>query len=223
LNEMVRAAWSDVDLALLVLDGAAGVGRGDEHVAAQLTNAGPPLFCLVNKMDHMSRGDIVVALESVQTLGSFDEIAPVSARTGENLDVVTKLLLGRMSPGPVYYPPGMRTDQPPPLFIAELVREKFLERTHDEIPHSIAVVPEDYEEREDGLLVARLDVFVERNSQKGMVIGKGGSLLKTVGSEARAEIEVLFGRRVYLDLRVKVEKDWQRRAAALSRLGIGTG
>jgi GTP-binding protein Era len=220
LNEIVRAAWADVDVALFVIDGHAGVGRGDERVAADLAEAAVPVFCLMNKIDAMRRASVPAALERAAALGSFEEIVPVSARKKENLDVVRDLLVARMPPGPMYYPPGMRTDMPPPLFVAEIVREKFLVRMRDEIPHSIAVKPEDYEEREDGLLAIRLEVFVERASQKGMVIGRGGSVLADVGTEARSEIEVLFGRRVYLELRVKVERDWQRRAASLERLGV---
>ena len=122
----------------------------------------------------------------------------------------------------MYYPPGTNTDQPPPIFVAELVREKLLRRTRDEVPHSIAVVTEDYEEREDGLLEISVRIFVERDSQKGIVIGKGGETIKAVGIEAREEIELLFGRKVFLETRVKVEKDWQRRAHALERLGFSS-
>ena len=123
----------------------------------------------------------------------------------------------------MYYPPGTSTDQPPPVFVAELGREKLLARARQELPHSIAVVTEDYEEREDGLLEIRATVFVERDSQKGIVIGKGGETVKAVGTETRLEIEALFGRKVFLELRAKVEKDWQRRAYALERLGFGPG
>ena len=122
----------------------------------------------------------------------------------------------------MYYPAGARTDQPPPVFVAELVREKLLARTRDELPHSIAVVTEEMEEREDGLLEINTRIYVERDSQKGIVIGRGGEVLKAVGTEAREEIEALFGRKVFLELRVRVEKDWQRRAHALDRLGFTT-
>jgi GTP-binding protein Era len=221
LNEIVRTAWNDVDIALFIVDGRAGVGRGDERVAQDLATAKVAAFCVVNKVDVIKRAEIASALQRTAALGDFEEIIPVSARTGEQLDVLRDLLVQRMPEGPQYYPPGMRTDLPPPIFVAELVREKLLAHTREEIPHSIAVVPDEHEEREDGLLAMRLNVFVERDSQKGMVIGRGGSLLKTVGTEARQEVEVLFGRRVFLELRVKVERDWQRRAAALERLGIG--
>jgi GTPase len=221
LNEVVRQAWSDVDLALFLVDGASGVGRGDERVATDLLTARLPTFCVVNKVDIMKRDEIAVALEAASRLGDFDEFFPVSAKTGDGVEVVRKLVLDRLEPGPMFYPPGTNTDQPPPAFVAELVREKLLARTREEVPHSIAVVTEEYEERDDGLLEIHARIFVERNSQKGIVIGHRGETLKAAGTEARQEIEVLFGRKVFLDLRVKVEKDWQRRPHALERLGFG--
>jgi GTP-binding protein Era len=221
LNEVVRQAWSDVDLALFVVDGAAGIGRGDERVANDLRAAHLPTFCVVNKVDLMRRDQIVQALEAASRLGDFDEFVPVSAKTGDGVEIVRNLVLDRLEVGPMFYPPGTNTDQPPPAFVAELVREKLLSRTREELPHSIAVVTEEYEDRDDGLLEIHARIFVERDSQKGIVIGHKGETLKAVGTEAREEIEVLFGRRVFLDLRVKVEKDWQRRAHALERLGFG--
>ncbi|HYI44680.1 MAG TPA: GTPase Era [Actinomycetota bacterium] len=220
LNEVVRSAWSDVDLALFVVDGKAGVGRGDAKVAADLKAAGRPTICVVNKVDVMKPDEIAAALSATSRIGDFDEYVPVSALADDGVDLLKGLVLERMPEGPMYYPPGTQSDQPPPAFVAELVREKLLTRTHEELPHSIAVVTEEYEEREDGLLEIRAIIFVERDSQKGIVIGKGGRTLKEAGTEAREEIELLFGRKVYLELMVKVEKDWQRRAHALERLGF---
>ena len=220
LNEIVRAAWSDVDLALLVLDGKAGIGRGDRRIVDDLMPHGVPIVCAVNKIDVLKPDGIAASLAAASTLGDFEEYVPVSARTGSGVDLLTELVVGRMTEGPMYYPPGTKTDQPPSAFVAELVREKLLVRMREELPHSIAVVTEDYEERSDGLLEIRATVFVERESQKGIVIGKGGENLKVAGTEAREEIEVLFGRKVFLELRVKVEKDWQRREHALERLGF---
>jgi GTP-binding protein Era len=221
LNDVVRATWGDVDLALFVVDGKAGIGRGDERVAGDLEAARCPAFCVVNKVDAMGRDQIAVALAAAAAIRDFDEFVPVSATTGEGVDVLADLVAARMPEGPMYYPPGTRTDQPPPAFVAELVREKLLARAREELPHSIAVVTEDFEEREDGLLEIRATVFVERESQKGIVIGKRGETVKAVGTETRLEIEALFGRRVFLELRARVEKDWQRRAHALERLGFG--
>ena len=220
LNDIVRATWRDVDLALFVVDGKSGVGRGDEKVAADLALASCPAFCVVNKVDAMSRDDVAIALTRAAGIRDFDEFVPVSAKSGEGVELLGGLVTARMPEGPMYYPPGTRTDQPPPVFVAELVREKLLSRTRDELPHSIAVVTDDFEERDDGLLEIRATVFVERESQKGIVIGKGGETVKAVGTETRLEIEALFGTKVFLELRAKVEKDWQRRAHALQRLGF---
>ena len=220
LNEVVRAAWSDVDLALFVVDAHAGVGRGDARVSSDLAAARCPRLCVVNKVDAVRRDDVLAALAAASGLGEFDEFVPASARTGENVPLLRDLVAGRMDEGPMYYPPGTSTDQPPPAFVAELVREKLLRRAREEVPHSIAVVTEDFEERADGLLEIRAIVFVERDSQKGIVIGRGGATIMAAGTEAREEIELLFGRKVFLDLRVKVEPDWQRRAHALERLGF---
>lgn len=220
LNQIVRAAWSDVDLALLVLDGKAGIGRGDGRIVDDLSPLEIPIVCAVNKIDVLKPDRIAASLAGASALGDFEEYVPVSARTGSGVDLLGELVVKRMTEGPMYYPPGAKTDQPPSDFVAELVREKLLARMREELPHSVAVVTEDYEERDDGLLEIRTTVFVERESQKGIVIGKGGQNLKAAGTEAREEIEVLFGRKVFLELRVKVEKDWQRREHALERLGF---
>ena len=220
LNEVVRVAWSDVELALFVVDVHAGVGRGDARVAADLAKSGRPALCIVNKVDAVKPDLVAHALTAATDLGDFEEFVPVSARTGENVALLVDLVQKRLPEGPMYYPAGTRSDQPPPTFVAELVREKLLHRTREEVPHSIAVLTEEYIERDDGLLEIHADVFVERDSQKGIVIGKGGATLKAVGTEAREEIELLFGRKVYLELRVKVLKDWQRRAYALDQLGF---
>jgi GTP-binding protein Era len=220
LNEAVRAAWSDVDLTLFVVDGPAGIGGGDKYLAGSLGLAEPSTFCLVNKIDRLDKGQIAETLVAATELGDFAEFVPLSGRTGEGLEILTRLVVARMAPGPLYYPPGSRTDQPPPVFVAELVREKLLALTREEVPHSIAVVTDEYEERDDGLLEIKATIYVERESQKGIVIGKGGQTIKTVGTQARAEIEALFGRHVYLELRARVEKDWQRRDLALQRLGF---
>ena len=221
LNDVVRNVWSDVDVGVFLVDAASGVGRGDARVAQDLAQARVPMICAVNKIDRARRQDVVVALSAAAELGDFEEIVPISARTKEGVDLLASLILERLPEGPMFYPDDTSTDQPPPVFVAELVREKLLARTKEELPHSIAVMIEDYEEREDGLLWIQARIFVERNSQKGIVIGKGGHVLKEAGTEAREEIETFFGRKVYLDLQVKVEKDWQRRGYALDRLGFG--
>ncbi|HEV3472836.1 MAG TPA: GTPase Era, partial [Actinomycetota bacterium] len=155
LNEAVRAAWSDVDLALFVVDGASGVGGGDRLMAEELAGLSTEVFCVLNKIDAMGKSKIAQQLTAAAELADFAEFVPISAREGLGLEVLKDLIVSRMSPGPQYYPPGSRSDQPPPRFVAELVREKLLRRTYDEVPHSIAVVTNDFEEREDGLLTIR--------------------------------------------------------------------
>jgi GTPase len=223
LNEVVRAAWSDVDVALFVVDARAGIGSGDKFMSDALKDLEAPVICVVNKIDATRRPAVVAALAAAGELGDFDEIVPVSATTGEQVGLLRDLIFEMLPMGPLFYPEGMSTDQPPPVFVAEVVREKLLARTREELPHSIAVLIEDYEERPDGMLEIRARIFVERSSQKGMVIGKGGSVLKEAGTDARLEIETLFGRKVFLELTVKVEKDWQRRDYALDRLGFTPG
>jgi GTPase len=209
-----------VDVAVFVVDARAGVGAGDARVAADLSSTGRPVLCAVNKIDAVRNSRVVEALSKASELGRFEEFVPVSGRSGEGVGLLAELVAARLPEGPMYYEEGTTTDQPPPLFVAEVVREKLLEKTREELPHSIAVVTEDFEERADGLLEIRTTVFVERESQKGMVVGRGGRLVKEAGTEAREEVELLFGRKVFLELRVKVEKDWQRRAPALQRLGL---
>ncbi|MDQ3752461.1 MAG: GTPase Era [Actinomycetota bacterium] len=220
LNEVVRAAWSSVDLVLFVVDGHAGIGSGDARVTQDVRSAGCPTFCVVNKIDRLTRDAIAVRLMEASELGDFAEFVPVSAATGDGVGLVRDLVTARMPNGPMYYPEGMDSDMPPPVFVAELVREKLLERMGAELPHSIAVVTEEFEKRDDGVLEIDAVIFVERESQKGMVIGRGGETLKAAGTEARLEIETLFGSKVFVRLRVKVEKDWQRREYALARLGF---
>lgn len=220
LNELVRAAWSSVDLVLFVVDGHAGIGSGDARVTQDVHGAGCPTFCVVNKIDRLTRDGIAVRLMEASELGDFAEFVPVSAATGDGVGLLRDLVTAHMPNGPMYYPEGMDSDMPPPAFVAELVREKLLERMGAELPHSIAVVTEEFERRDDGVLEIDAVIFVERESQKGMVIGRGGETLKAAGTEARLEIETLFGSRVFVRLRVKVEKDWQRREYALARLGF---
>lgn len=220
LNDVVRAAWTGVDLALFVVDARARVGRGDERVAADMAAAGSSIFGVVNKIDAAGKGSTAEALAALSRLGDFEEFVPLSAKTGDGVDLLRDLVANRMPEGPPYYPPGTRSDQPPPVFVAELIREKLLARTREEVPHSIAIVTDEYEEHDDGLLEIRALVYVERDSQKAIVIGKRGATVKAVGTEAREEIETLFGRKVYLELMVKVEKDWQKRGHSLARLGF---
>jgi GTP-binding protein Era len=220
LNRAVAASVEGVDVVLQVVDAAAGVGRGDAFVyRSQVGPFGGPKLCAVNKVDAIGHRDVVPQLAAAAKLGEFDEIVPVSARTGGGLDELRDLLVARLPEGEPLFPAETATDQPMELRIAEIVREKALELTREEVPHSIAVEVEELS-REDDLTRVEAIVMVERESQKGIVIGRGGQMLKAIGSRARPELELLLGTRVFLGLRVKVLKEWQRDPRALDRLGF---
>jgi GTP-binding protein Era len=222
LNDLVRGTLAEVDLVLQLVDAAAGVGAGDRFLAAELAKVATPKLCVVNKADAASRAKMVAALQAAADLGDFAEIVPVSARDGTQLDLLVELILRHLPEGRPLYPEGHTSDEPEQHLVAELIREKALAVVRDELPHSVAVLVEEMgpdPERED-LLVIRANLFVERASQKPIVLGKGGSVLRDIGTRARAELEALFGTQVYLDLRVKVAKEWQRDPRQLSRLGF---
>jgi len=222
LNDLVRGTLSEVDLVVQLVDAAAGVGAGDRFLAAELAKVDTTKLCVVNKMDAASRAKMVAALQAAAALGDFAEIVPVSARDGTQLDLLVELLLRHLPEGRPLYPEGHTSDEPEQHLVAELIREKALAVVRDELPHSVAVLVEEMgpdPERED-LLVIRAFLFVERASQKPIVLGRGGSVLRDIGTRARAELEALFGTQVYLDLRVKVAKEWQRDPRQLSRLGF---
>jgi GTPase len=238
LNDLVRGTLAEVDLVLQLVDAAAGVGSGDRFLAAELDKVATPTLCVVNKIDATSRAKTAAALQAAAGLADFAEIVPVSARTGEQLDLLIELILRHLPDGRPLYPEGHTTDEPEQHLVAEIIREKALDVVRDELPHSVAVLveemgpdegsgglkersgsPPENRGRED-LLVIRAFLFVERASQKPIVLGKGGSVLRDIGTRARAELEALFGTQVYLDLRVKVAKEWQRDPRQLSRLGF---
>ncbi|MGH2815515.1 MAG: GTPase Era [Actinomycetota bacterium] len=222
LNDLVRGTLSEVDLILMLVDAAAGVGPGDRFLAGELVKVATPKFCVVNKMDAAPRAKMAAALQAAGTLADFAEIVPVSARDGTQLDLLVELILRHLPEGRPLYPEGHTSDEPEQHLVAELIREKALALVRDELPHSVAVLVEEMgpdPERED-LLVIRAFLFVERASQKPIVVGRGGSVLREIGTRARAELEALFGTQVYLDLRVKLAKEWQRDPRQLSRLGF---
>jgi len=222
LNDLVRGTLAEVDLIVQLVDAAAGVGAGDRFLAAELAKVPTPKLGVVNKMDAASRAKMAAALQATADLADFAEVVPVSARDGTQLDLLVELILGHLPEGRPLYPEGHTSDEPEQHLVAELIREKALAVVRDELPHSVAVLVEEMgpePERED-LLVIRAFLFVERASQKPIVVGKGGSVLRDIGTRARAELEALFGTQVYLDLRVKVAKEWQRDPRQLSRLGF---
>jgi GTP-binding protein Era len=221
LNSMVYGTLADADVVLFLIDAAAPIGPGDRRIAERLVEASSTVVLVVNKADKGSRTEIA---EQLVRAGEWDFAAyvPISAKGGTGLEALIEEIVVRLPDGPRYYPEGMTTDQPESLVVSEIVREKFLERLRDELPHSLLVRIEDMEQRDNGLLDITADVIVERKSQKGIVIGKGGELLKIAGTEAREELEVLFGTKVNLSLHVVVEKDWQIRGQILDRFGFGS-
>ncbi len=220
LNELVGEAIQGVDAIVQVVDAVDGVGRGDAFVfERKVRGFGGPRICAVNKLDAVRGREEVPQLQAAADLGDWDEVVPVSARTGRGVDVLLDLLVSQLHEGPAYYPIGAFTDLPLEVRLAEIVREKALVVTREEVPHSIAVVVDELEEG-DELVRVHVSLVVERGSQKGIVIGKGGRTLKTIGTRARAEMEVELGRKVFLDLRVKVLEGWQRDPKALQRLGL---
>jgi len=220
LNDRVGDAVAGVDLVLHVVDAAAGVGRGDAFVyERQVSRSGASGLCIVNKIDAVRGRDAVPQLAAAQELGDYDEIVPVSARDGKGIGLLRELIVERMPLGPALYPNAEATDQPLEIRLAELVREQALAVTHQEVPHSIAVVVDEIDHDGD-LTKIHATLVVERDSQKGIVIGKGGQTLGKIGTRAREHMELLVGTRVFLDLRVKVVKEWQRDPKALERLGF---
>ncbi len=232
LNDLVRQTLLSVDVIGLCVPADQPVGPGDRFIAADLAELAraaqrrrPPVVVVVTKTDTVARDALPAQLVAAAELLEADDVVPVSARTGHQLDVLADVLFSHLPVGPPLYPEGELTDEPERVMIAELVREAALEGVRDELPHSLAVVVEDLEPRpdrpdDDPLLDIRVFLYVERESQKGIVIGRGGARLREIGTQARAAIEALLGQRVHLDLRVKVAKDWQRDPKQLHRLGF---
>ena len=220
LNDLVSSSVQGVDALIQVVDAAAGVGRGDAFVyASQVRAHRVPKICAVNKVDRVGHRDLVPQLQAAADLGEWDEIVPVSAKAGTGITELRRLIADALPEGEPLFPPGEVTDQPLEVRVAEIVREKALALMREEIPHSVAVTVEELE-REDGLVRIEALVLVERDSQKGIVIGRGGSVLKAIGTAAREELELILDQKVFLSLRVKVLRDWQRDPAALDRLGF---
>ena len=220
LNQRSTDALSAVDVIAFLVDATAAIGAGDRYIAGLLAEVATPVILVVNKTDTVGPQDILGHLAGASgTLGDFAAYVPLSARTGDGTDALLAEITARLPEGPLYYPDGIVTDQPDTFLAAELLREKLLAVAREELPHSLAVTVEEVEERPD-LLALRAVVRVERDSQKGIVIGKGGVVIKEAGTAARLELEALLGIRVHLETHVKVDKDWQRRPDALDRLGL---
>ena len=221
LNDLVRATWSEVDVIGLCIPADEPVGRGDSFIASEIAGLKATVMAVVTKIDLVDRGRLAEQLVAVSKLGDFADVVPVSAVSGEQLDVLVRVMAGHLPPSPRLYPDDMITDEPEQVMVAELIREAALEGVRDELPHSIAVLVEEMIPAEDRPLTRiYADIYVERPSQKAIVIGAGGTRLRDVGIRARAEIEALLGTKVYLDLHVRVAKEWQRDPKQLRRLGF---
>ena len=230
LNDLVRQTLLEVDVIGLCLPADEKIGPGDRFIAAELSELRrgkrrTPVIAIVTKADRVDRPQLTDHLLAVDAAVDADEIIPVSAVDGFQVQELADVLIGHLPEGPRLYPEGELTDEPEHIMIAELIREAALEGVRDELPHSLAVVVEEIAARTDRegrepLLDVRVFLFVERDSQKAIVIGKGGTRLRDVGTEARQSIEALLGTRIHLDLRVKVAKDWQRDPKQMQRLGF---
>ncbi|MEW5762100.1 MAG: GTPase Era [Bacillota bacterium] len=219
LVEAALGTLKDVDVILLVVE-PEEAGPGDEFVLRQLADVGRPVLLVINKIDRVARPALLPLIDHWRRKFSFAEIVPVSARTGENLDRLADVLVTYLPPGPPYYPADIVSDQPEQVVLAELVREKILHLTAQEVPHSVAVTVDEVARRPQGVVYIRATIFTERESQKAILIGQEGRMLKRIGQLARAEIEPLLKSRVYLDLWVKVRPGWRRDEVELRRLGL---
>ena len=222
-NKRATATFDQVDVVCLLVEASAPIGKGDRFIAELLHAVATPKILVVNKVDIAGRQQVYEHLAVAGELGDFDAYVPLSGLTGAGVDALLSEIVARLPEGPRYYPEGVVTDQPETFLDAEIVREKLLAVTHDELPHSITVGVEEIEERETAagpLLAIRAVIRVERDSQKGIIIGHRGAVLKEAGTQARLELEALLGARVHLETHVKVDANWQRRARSLDRLGF---
>jgi GTPase len=215
MQRTVDAAFEEVDAVLFVLSARERIGAGDRFIAGRVFQLAVPVVIALNKVDRLKPGHIATQMETASKLGEFHSLHPVSAKTGDGIDALRDDLVALLPEGPAYFPQEQRTDLPVEVQVAELVREQALRLTKEEVPHAITVDVQEIDDR-----VVRADVLVETESQKQIMIGKGGSMVREIGRRARPEIELLLGHSVFLELRVKVKPRWRRDEALLERLGI---
>lgn len=219
---MVNAAvesLKEIEAVLFVVAGNEKRGPGDNFIIEQLKKVTVPVFLLINKIDTLTKEEIAKNIITYQSAYPFADIIPISAKEKSNLPVILEELAKNLPEGPQYFPDDMITDQPERLIISDIIREKILLITRDEIPHAIAVDIDEIKTRSDGTMYVRATIYCERDSQKGIIIGKHGTLLKEIGASARKDIERLLATKVFLDLWVKVKKDWRNKSTILSELG----
>ncbi|MGE5450162.1 MAG: GTPase Era, partial [Methanomassiliicoccales archaeon] len=219
---MVRTAeraLNEVDLVLFVVDVAGAFNGGDTHIIELLKESTTPVVLVANKIDLLKDENLEQHLQPYMSALRFAGVQPISASLGTNIDALIELIFSYLPPGPYYYPPEDITDVPERFVVSEIIREKVLMHTREEVPHSVAVEIEEFKEKPDGMTYIRASIYTERESQKGFLIGAGGSMLKRIGQEARQQIEYLLDNSVYLDLWIKVRKDWRDSEQQLRRLG----
>ena len=224
VNRSSMLAFRDVDVVALCIDATAPIGPGDAWVARRVAESSAPCVLVLTKADIADEATIASQLERARRLVTPVDEVVLSAETGFNLDLLTATFVRLLPEGPRYFPRDMTTDQSIEVMLAEFVREKVLRNTHDEVPHAVGVALDDleFDERRD-LATVRCTIYVEQESQKGIIVGKGGEMVRRIGTEARVDLERLLGSHVYLDLRVKVKKDWRRDASQIKRFGYGEG
>jgi GTPase len=215
MQRTVDASFEDVDAVLFVLDARDRIGAGDRFIAQRVFSLGVPVVIALNKVDRLKPGHIATQMNTGSRLGDFHALHPVSAKTGDGVSELRDELVGLLPEGPLYFPPEQRTDLSVEEQIGELVREKAIQLTRDEVPHSITAEVEELEEK-----VVRAAVYVETESQKQILVGKGGSMVREIGTRARPEVEALLGHPVFLELQVKVRPKWRRDERMLERLGL---
>jgi GTP-binding protein Era len=215
MQRTVDHAFEDVDAVLLVLSARERIGAGDRFIAKRVFSLGVPVVIVLNKVDNLKGGHIATQMDTASKLGDFHALHPVSAKTGDGIEALREELVGLLSEGPAYFPADQRSDLSPQEEVSELIREKALALTREELPHAISVEVEEIDEK-----VVRASVYVETESQKQIVVGKGGSVVKEIGTRARPEIEHLLGHPVFLELHVKVRPKWRSDERMLERLGI---
>jgi GTP-binding protein Era len=222
MQRRVERELGESDVALLVINGEEGVGPGDRFIAKALLSAGAeaPTICAVNKTDRLGPNELVPVLAEAAELEGVDEVFPISARTGAGLEELVRRLGELVPEGPYLYPPQEQSDQSREVLLAELIREQVLNRTREEIPHSVEVSIKEIGEGEDGLIVVRAEIWAETESQKGILIGKAGAKVREIGTAARRSLEAELEGKVHLDLQVRVRKRWRRDEGLLDRLGI---
>jgi GTP-binding protein Era len=220
LNDIAHQNLRDVDEIVFVLDASARIGAGDAYIARALAGTGTPVICVVTKADLVLPPKLLSQIEAARALGDWNDVLTTSSPRGTGISDLVRALVDGLPEGPQYYPPDSVSDQPQALAISEMIREKVLELLSEEVPHSVAVVVDEIEPGDSpDVLLVTASIYVERDSQKGIVIGRGGRMLREIGTRARPEAEELLGSRVFLDLRVKVEPNWPRREGLAERFG----